>query len=94
MLGDIEWGGWESEAGENPNDCLRTDTFNGVPVVSNLSDTLDETAPVEVTTEYGAESFDADSIRKVGDPVGNGSVSLFVTSNLGTRPLTITAPAV
>ena len=23
-LGDIKWGGWESEPGENPNDCLRT----------------------------------------------------------------------
>ncbi|MDY0908802.1 hypothetical protein [Microbacterium sp. CFBP9034] len=93
ILGDIEWGGWQSEPGENPNDCTRTDSINGIPVVSNLHDELDETAPLTTTVEYGAESFDETSIANVGGPTGTGPVSLFVTYNGTTKPLTIT-PAV
>jgi len=94
VLGDTEWGGWQSEPGENPNDCTRTDSVNGVPVVSNLVDVIDDSAAVEVTTEYGAESFDATSTTPVGDPVATSPASMFVTYKGDTRPLTITVPIV
>jgi hypothetical protein len=35
-FGDVEWSGWDAAPGENPADCLRTDTINGVPVVTDL----------------------------------------------------------
>ena len=94
VLADIEWGGWQSEPGENPNDCDRTDTINGVPVVSNRVDVIDDSAAVEVTTEYGQEDFDETSTTYVGGPTGTGPVSLFVSYNNVKKPLTITVPAV
>jgi hypothetical protein len=32
----VEWGGWDAAPGENPADCLRTDTIEGQPVVTDL----------------------------------------------------------
>ena len=90
-LGDITWGGWESDPGENPNDCLRNDTINGVPVVSDLYDHTDEGA-----LEYGTEHFNAEHFgpTEYGDITPDGATSLFVTYGGNTKPLTITVPAV
>jgi hypothetical protein len=89
-LGDITWGGWESAPGENPNDCLRNDTINGVPVVSDLYDHTDEGE-----LEYGTEHFNAEHFRptEYGDVTPEGAASLFVTYGGSTNPLTITVPA-
>ena len=35
-FGDVTWSGWDAAPGVNPADCLRTDTINGVPVVTEL----------------------------------------------------------
>jgi hypothetical protein len=35
-FGDVEWSGWDAAPGENPADCLRTDTPQGVPAVTDL----------------------------------------------------------
>jgi hypothetical protein len=41
------WGGWQAEPGENPADCLRTDSIDGVPVVSELHNVQETVSTVE-----------------------------------------------
>ena len=33
---DVTWSGWDAAPGESPADCLRTDTINGEPAVTEL----------------------------------------------------------
>jgi hypothetical protein len=48
-LGDVEWGGWQSEPGENPADCL-----GGNPGVTDLSDVSTEGAVIDGAVTDGA----------------------------------------
>jgi hypothetical protein len=80
VLGDVSWGDWVAEPGENPADCLREDTVNGIPVVTDLVNDVTEgdavpTSDVVPTGDLRTLSEDVD------DPAATGPVVVSVTYN-------------
>ena len=61
--------------GENPADCLRNDTVNGVPVVTDLSNVITEGAVVDGDVVDGA--LHEGDVTNVGG-ITYGATTLFV----------------
>ncbi len=68
------WGDWVAEPGENPADCLRTDTGTGTPVVTDLSNVITPGAITDGEVTDGAITEGAVSYG----PVVTGATTLFV----------------
>jgi hypothetical protein len=85
-LGDVVWGDWVAEPGENPADCLRNDTDNGVPVVTDLVNevTEGEVVPTGEVSPSGA----VETIKEVaGTATPTGPAQVFATYNGVTKAL-------
>ena len=85
-MGDVVWGDWIAEPGENPADCLRNDTVNGVPVVTDLVNnvTEGEVVPTGDVTPSG----DVKVVTEVvGSATPTGPAQVFAQYNGVTKAL-------
>jgi hypothetical protein len=71
-LGDIEWGGWQSESGENPASCLESGNNE---LVTELSDVTTEGAVVDDAVTDGAITEGAIAYGAV---TGTGAAQVYV----------------
>jgi hypothetical protein len=74
-LGDVEWGGWQSESGENPASCLEPGNNN---LVTELSDVTTEGAVVDGAVTDGAVT---DGPIVYGAVTATGAAMVYVNHN-------------